>query len=240
MPDLNQQFNKTKIILCFLSTVVLGASFLINYDLKSNRSMIKDKMGIFAQRLPLYFMSGFGQRIMYLSSELALAAQELDFFGQELKGLAEKCDCRNTQSVCRPSGVRIDIVKVAEDIIRRPIEKKIDEWRGKLDQEIDALKEKYITKPHEKLNEEIGNKIKGYENDINKKFEEWSGSLEKDKAQINEEINEINKELDEVEKEINDEIKKREEGFKEDIKDINLWLDELQDELPNIAEEIIK
>ena len=114
MSDSKRQLNKNKIILYFLLVLFLSGSCLMWYDLKFNESAVKNKMGIFAQQLPLYFMPSFSQRVMYLSSELALAVQELNFSNQELAGLStEGCNCKNMQSQCQQKGVGVKEVGVS-------------------------------------------------------------------------------------------------------------------------------
>ena len=114
------------------------------YDLKFNESAVKNKIEIFAQQLPLYFMPSFSQRVIYLSSELALAVQELDFSNQEFAKLStEGCNCRNMQSQCRQGSVGVEEVGVTyctaggvfgnpcPEEVRKKIEEKQSEIKSK-------------------------------------------------------------------------------------------------------------
>lgn len=114
------------------------------YDLKFNESALKNRAEIFAQQLPLYFMPSFSQRVMYLSSELALAVQELDFSNQELADLStEGCNCKNMQSQCQQKGVGVQEVGVSyctaggvfgdpcPEEVRKKIEEKQSEIKSK-------------------------------------------------------------------------------------------------------------
>jgi hypothetical protein len=108
---------ETKIIISSLLIFVLLLGYALFFeDLSKILKETKQKLSVFAQEIPLYFIPFFPERIKYLISEIERSIGEMEDISSDFVKLAQNCSCSNLQSVCVqtadgcfPSGVFGDV-----------------------------------------------------------------------------------------------------------------------------------
>ncbi|TSC75906.1 MAG: hypothetical protein G01um101430_76 [Parcubacteria group bacterium Gr01-1014_30] len=93
-------FNKKLIIISLLlaSAIIAGAVFA--EQIAKLGQKIENRLEVYAQTTPLYFMPRFPDRLSFMVSELAIASQELEYLGSTLSSGISDCGCQNAASEC--------------------------------------------------------------------------------------------------------------------------------------------
>jgi hypothetical protein len=92
---------ETKIIISSLLIFVLLLGYALFFeDLSKILKETKQKLSVFAQEIPLYFIPFFPERIKYLVSEIERSIEEMEDISRDFIDSAQNCSCSNLQSVC--------------------------------------------------------------------------------------------------------------------------------------------
>jgi hypothetical protein len=92
---------ETKIIISSLLIFVLLLGYALFFkDLSKILKETKQKLSVFAQEIPLYFIPFFPERIKYLVSEIERSIEEMEDISRDFVDSAQNCSCSNLQSVC--------------------------------------------------------------------------------------------------------------------------------------------